>query len=86
MARNNYFSNPMEETFNPFETVDNSEALRANLDRIDNRNIRCKFKGTKDPINLAFESIENAPLKTLARDFVKESFMDMVSFISKICK
>ena len=74
----------MQESFNPFEVVDNSEVLRANLNEIDNRNIRCKFKATEDPIRYVFDCFDNTSLKTLARDFVKESFSDMVSFISNI--
>ena len=74
----------MEESFNPFEVVDNSEVLRANLNEIDNRNIRCKFKATEDPIQYVFDSFDNTSLKTLARDFVKEGFSDIVSFVSNI--
>ncbi|MBQ8634717.1 hypothetical protein IJ425_01010 [bacterium] len=74
----------MEESFNPFETVDNSEILRTNLDEIDNRNIRCRFKSTEDPIKYVFDSFDNTSLKVLARDFVKEGFSDIVSFVTNI--
>ena len=74
----------MEETFNPFEVVDNSEKLRSNLNEIDNRNIRCRFKATEDPIQYVFDSFDNTSLKTLAKDFVRESFSDVVSFITNI--
>lgn len=78
-------TNP-QETFNPFEIRSNSTALMENLDKIDKRNIRERFKNADDPITLAFETIENVPLKTLARDFVRESFCDIVSFVTDICK
>jgi len=78
--------NSLEETFNPFEVVNNQEELMENLNEIDNKNIRTKFKNAQDPINLAFQAIENTSLKTLARDFVKESFCDIVSFVTEICK
>ena len=71
---------------NPFEVRDNSELLRNTLNEIDHKNIRCSFKNTEDPINLAFQSIEQTSLKTLTKDFIKEGFSDIVSFISKICK
>ena len=73
-----------EESFNPFEVVDNSAILRTNLDKIDNRNIRTKFKATEDPIQYVFDSFDNTSLKVLAQDFVKESFSDMLSFVTKI--
>lgn len=76
----------LEETYNPFEINVDYDSLKSNLNSIDNRDIRYKFKNTQDPINLAFESFNNMPLKTLAKDFVKESFNDFVSFISEFCK
>lgn len=81
-------ANPIlcEETINPFEIQNNVKKLRESLDEIDSKNIRLKFKNAEDPINLAFESIESTSVKTLAKDFIKESFTDMISFITKICK
>lgn len=70
------------ETFNPFEPKDNRDALMASLDSIDSKSIRVRFKNTQDPINLAFSTIENNSLKSLAIDFVKDSFFDIVSFIT----
>ena len=84
MARFQKRANLMEETFNPFEVVDNSEQLRSNLNAIDNRSIRCRFKATEDPIQYVFDSFDNTSLKTLAKDFVRESFSDVVSFITNI--
>ena len=75
-----------EETLNPFEVIDNTEILRSNLNEIDNRDIRCKFKATEDPIKYVFDSFDNTSLKTLAKDFVKEGISDLVSFVTKICK
>ena len=75
-----------EETVNPFVVKDNTEELMKKLASIDKKDIRCKFKNTSDPITLAFDTINETPLKTLARDFVKESFYDFVSFVGDICK
>ena len=72
------------EEFNPFELKDNSEALRLNLNEIDSRDIRVKFKAAEDPIHYVFDSFDNPSLKTLARDFVKEGFSDIVSFVTNI--
>ena len=74
----------MEETYNPFKVVDNSEILKSNLNEIDSRDIRCKFKATEDPIKYVFDSFDNTSLKTLAKDFVKESFTDIISFVTNI--
>ena len=86
MAQLRSYKNVFEDEFNPFETKDNTQVLRRNLERIDRRDIRTKFKATQDPINIAFRRIEDISLKTLAKDFVKESFLDFVSFISNVCK
>ncbi len=75
-----------EDEFNPFEVKDNSALLKEALTKIDQRDIRTKFKATSDPINLAFETLENASLKSLAKDFITESFSDIADFIIKICK
>ena len=75
-----------EQEYNPFNPVDNSELLKKNLNKIDSKSIRYKFKGTTDPISYAFESIDSIPLKTLARDFVTEGFSDIISFVSKVLK
>ena len=75
-----------EETTNPFEVQNNSAELKSCLDEIDSRSIRCKFKNAKDPIGLAFETIESTSIKALAKDFVRESITDFISFVSKICK
>ncbi len=71
---------------NPFEAYSNRSELINNLDAIDRRSIRYKFKNTDDPIVFAFESFENYSLDALAKDFVKESITDFISFISKACK
>lgn len=84
MARFQNRAKLMEETFNPFEPVDNSEVLKSNLNEIDARSIRSTFKATEDPIQYVFESFENTSLKTLARDFVKEGFCDIISFVSNM--
>ena len=86
MARFQKQSNLMEETFNPFNVVDKSDILKSNLEEIDNRNIRSRFKATEDPIKYVFDSFDNTSLKTLASDFVKESFSDMISFITSIVR
>ena len=75
-----------EESINPFEIQKNPTELKSSLDLIDSKDIRLKFKNTEDPINLAFESIENISIQMLAKDFVRESVSDFISFVSKICK
>lgn len=75
-----------ELSFNPFEAKLDAASIRDSLNEIDNRDIRTKFKNTQDPINLAFQSIENTSLKTLAKDFVKESFYDFISCVKDICR
>lgn len=86
MARFQNKTNLMEETFNPFNPVDNTDVLRSNLNEIDSKNIRSRFKATQDPIQYVFESFDNTSLKTLAKDFVKEGFDDLISFVTDIIR
>ena len=43
-----------------------------------------RFNNAKDPIYYVFDCIENRPIKTLAKEFVKDSFMDIANFVSKV--
>lgn len=45
---------------------------------------RMRFNNAKDPIYYVFDCIENRPIKTLAKEFVKESFFDIAKFVSKV--
>ena len=47
------------------------------------RDKRMRFNNSKDPIYYVFNCIENRPIPTLAKEFVKDSFFDTVNFISK---
>ena len=73
-------------TINPFDVQRNLAELKSNLDEIDSKSIRFKFKNSIDPINLAFNSIESTSVQCLAKDFVRETISDFISFVSKICK
>ena len=73
-------------SFNPFTAIFDKEALMQNLNQIDSRDLRTRFKNTQDPIVLAFKTFDNVPIKTLAKDFIKESFFDLVSFVTELCK
>ena len=45
---------------------------------------RMRFNNSKDPIYYVFNVIENRPIKTLAKEFVKESIVDVIHFVSKV--
>ncbi len=61
-----------------------TQDLKAKLDYMDTRSIVPSFRRTRDPIALAFEHIDNKPLNKLAKEFVKETFMDAICFICKV--
>ncbi len=63
---------------------ENTKDLKKKLDYMDKRSIVPSFRRTRDPIALAFEHIDNKPLNQLAEEFVKETFMDAICFISKV--
>ena len=47
---------------------------------------RMRLNNSKDPIFYVFDVIENRPIKTLAKEFVKDSFFEAVNFVSKVVR
>lgn len=47
---------------------------------------RMRFNNSKDPIYYIFDCVENRPLQTLAKEFVKDTFFDIANFVSKVTK
>ena len=45
---------------------------------------RMRFNSSKDPIYYVFDVIENRPISTLAKEFVKDSFFEAVNFVSQV--
>jgi len=55
-----------------------------NFNYLKNKDRRMRFNSSQDPIYFVFDCIENRPITTLAKEFVKDSFFDTVNFVSKI--
>ena len=51
---------------------------------LDKRDSRMRFNNSKDPIYYIFDCIENRPISTLAKEFVKDSFFEVANFVSKV--
>lgn len=47
---------------------------------------RMRFNNSRDPIYYVFDVIDNRPIKTLAKEFVKDSFFEAVNFVSKVVR
>lgn len=47
---------------------------------------RMRFNNAQDPIYYVFECIENRPIKTLAKEFVRDSFFEAVNFVSRVVR
>jgi len=47
---------------------------------------RMRFNNAKDPIYYVFDVIENRPIKTLAKEFVKDSFFEIANFVTNVVK
>ena len=45
---------------------------------------RMRFTNSKDPIYYVFDCLENRPITTLAKEFVKDSFKDIANFVSRV--
>ena len=61
----------------------NKTTAQDEMDLLDKKDIRMRFKNSRDPVYIAFEYLENQPLQRLAIDFVKDSFAEIACFISK---
>ena len=53
---------------------------------LEKKDRRMRFNNAQDPIYYVFECIENRPIKTLAKEFVKDSFFEIANFVSKAVK
>ena len=47
---------------------------------------RMRFNTSKDPIYYVFDVIENRPISTLAKEFVKDSFFEAVNFVLQVVR
>ena len=56
----------------------------AEFNYLENKDRRMRFNNSKDPIYYVFDCIENRPVSTLAKEFVKDSFFGVVNFVSKV--
>ena len=51
---------------------------------LENRDRRMRFNNSQDPIYYVFDCIENRPVSTLAKEFVKDSVFEVINFVSKV--
>ena len=47
---------------------------------------RMRFNNARDPIYYVFDVIENRPIKTLAKEFVKDSFFEIANFVTNVVR
>lgn len=51
---------------------------------LENKDRRMRFNNSQDPIYYVFDCIENRPVSTLAKEFVKDSVFEVINFVSKV--
>ncbi|MBE7712518.1 MAG: hypothetical protein E7Z87_02095 [Cyanobacteria bacterium SIG26] len=71
----------------PFGSMTRRTARRKSIEDFNylkNKDRRMRFNNSQDPIYFVFDCIENRPIKTLAKEFVKDSFFEAVNFVSKV--
>ncbi len=56
--------------------------LETALKAIDKKDIRMRFRNSRDPIYIAFDYLDKRPVQELAVDFVKDSIYEIMNFIS----
>ncbi len=69
-----------------FGSMTNRASRRAQKEfkYLENRDRRMRFNNSQDPIYVVFDCIENRPVSVLAKEFVKDSFFEVVNFVSKV--
>lgn len=73
----------------PVKKVNKSEITSENLEDytfIGQKDRRMRFNTARDPIYYVFDVIENRPVKTLAKEFVKDSFFEIANFVTKVVR
>ncbi len=55
-----------------------------NYTYLDKTDKRMRFNNARDPIYYVFDCIENRPVSTLAKEFVKDTFFEITNFVSKV--
>lgn len=45
---------------------------------------RMRFNNAQDPIYYVFDCLENRPIKTLAKEFVKDSVFEITKFVTRV--
>lgn len=58
----------------------------AEFDYLDKMDTRMRFNNSKDSIYFAFEYLEKRTVAQLAGDFVKDTFFEISSFVSRVVK
>lgn len=53
---------------------------------LEKKDRRMRFNTSKDPIYYVFDVIEDRPIPTLAREFVKDSFFEIANFVTKVVR
>lgn len=51
---------------------------------LENKDKRMRFNNSQDPIYYVFDCIENRPVGVLAKEFVKDSVLEVFNFVSKV--
>jgi len=59
------------------------EQFRATLELMDKRDLRTRFRNSRDPVFVAFDFVDQQSLGQLAVEFVKDSLFDICNFVSK---
>ena len=51
---------------------------------LEHKDRRMRFNNAKDPIYYIFSCVEDRPIKVLAKEFVKDTVFDIMSFVSRV--
>lgn len=64
--------------------VASAKKLKSSMELIDKKDIRMRFKNSRDPIYIAFDYIDKQPLHMLLKDAFVDLLEAPMNFISKV--
>ena len=67
-----------------FGTIVKPSKVTKEFKYIGKKDRQMRFNTAQDPIYFIFDCIEDRPVSTLAKEFVKDSIFEVVNFVSKV--
>jgi len=68
----------------PYNKRKNATCSIEDFNYLARRDKRMRFNNARDPIYYVFDCVENRPVSTLAKEFVKDTIFEITNFVSRV--